>query len=145
MLPVNYAGLALIPLGVGLMVTEHFVPGFGVLGIGGIMAFVIGSVMLIDTDAPGFRIPWPLIAGAAAASALFLMLVLSLAVRARDRRSARKCRRRNLRARSRGNLESALGHPARARSSRAGDRHRRSVADRGARATRRNKMDRKST
>jgi membrane-bound serine protease (ClpP class) len=46
---------------------------------------VIGSIMLIDTDAPGFRIPWPLIAGAAAASALFLMLVLSLAVRARAR------------------------------------------------------------
>jgi membrane-bound serine protease (ClpP class) len=85
MLPVNYAGLALIALGVGLMVAEHFVPGFGVLGIGGIVAFVIGSIMLIDTDAPGFRIPWPLIAGAAAASALFLMLVLSLAVRSRAR------------------------------------------------------------
>lgn len=85
MLPVNYAGLALIALGVGLMVAEHFAPGFGVLGIGGIVAFVIGSVMLIDTDAPGFRIPWLLIAGAAAASALFLMLVLSLAVRARAR------------------------------------------------------------
>jgi len=85
MLPVNYAGLALIALGVGLMVAEHFVPGFGVLGIGGIVAFVIGSIMLIDTDAPGFRIPWPLIAGAAAASALFMMLVLSLAVRARAR------------------------------------------------------------
>ena len=85
MLPVNYAGLALIALGVGLMVAEHFVPGFGVPGIGGIAAFVIGSVMLIDTDAPGFRIPWLLIAGVAAASALFLMLVLSLAVRARAR------------------------------------------------------------
>jgi membrane-bound serine protease (ClpP class) len=85
MLPVNYAGLALIALGVGLMAAEHFVPGFGVLGIGGIVAFVIGSIMLIDTDDPGFRIPWPLIAGAAAASALFLMLVLSLAVRARAR------------------------------------------------------------
>ena len=63
MLPVNYVGLALIALGVGLMVAEHFVPGFGVLGLGGIVAFVIGSIMLIDTDAPGFRIPWPLIAG----------------------------------------------------------------------------------
>ena len=83
MLPVNYAGLALIALGVGLMAAEHFVPGFGVLGIGGIVAFVIGSIMLIDTEAPGFRVPWSLIAGAAAASALFLMLVLGLAVRAR--------------------------------------------------------------
>ncbi len=85
MLPVNYAGLALIALGVGLMAAEHFVPGFGVPGIGGIVAFVIGSVMLIDTDAPGFRIPWLLIAGTAGASALFLMLVFSLAVRARAR------------------------------------------------------------
>ena len=85
MLPVNYAGLALIALGVGLMVAEHFVPGFGVLGIAGIVAFVIGSIMLIDTDAPAFRVPWPLIAGAAAASALFLMLALGLALRARAR------------------------------------------------------------
>ena len=43
LLPVSYAGLALIALGIGLMVAEHFVPGFGVLGMGGIVAFVIGS------------------------------------------------------------------------------------------------------
>ena len=83
MLPVSYTGLALIALGVGLLVAEHFAPGFGVLGIGGIAAFVIGSIMLIDTDVPGYRIPWQLIAVTAAASAAFLLLVLNFALRAR--------------------------------------------------------------
>ena len=85
LLPVNYTGLALISLGIGLLVAEHFAPGFGLLGLGGITAFVIGSVMLIDTDAPGYRIPWPLIAGVTAASAGFLLVVLNFALRARQR------------------------------------------------------------
>jgi len=83
LLPVSYAGLGLIAFGVGLMVAEHFVAGFGVLGLGGIAAFVIGSIMLMDTDVPGHRISWQLVAGAAAASALFLLVVLNLAMRAR--------------------------------------------------------------
>jgi membrane-bound serine protease (ClpP class) len=85
LLPVSYTGLALIALGVGLLVAEHFVPGFGILGMGGITAFVIGSIMLIDTDVPGYRIPWQLIAGVTAASAGFLLLVLNFALRARQR------------------------------------------------------------
>jgi membrane-bound serine protease (ClpP class) len=83
MLPVSYTGLALIALGVGLLVAEHFAPGFGVLGIGGIVAFVIGSIMLIDTDVPGYSIQWQLIAAMAATSAAFLLLVLNFALRAR--------------------------------------------------------------
>lgn len=85
MLPVSYTGLALIVLGISLMVGEHFAPGFGVLGLGGVVAFVVGSIMLIDTDSPGYRIPWPLIAGVAAASAGFLLVVLNFALRARRR------------------------------------------------------------
>ena len=85
LLPVSYTGLALIALGVGLLVAEHFAPGFGLLGLGGIVAFVIGSVMLIDTDASAYRIPWPLIAGVTAASAGFLLVVLNFALRARQR------------------------------------------------------------
>lgn len=85
MLPFSYTGLALIVLGVSLMVGEHFAPGFGVLGLGGVAAFVMGSIMLIDTDSPGYRIPWPLIAGVAVASAGFLLLVLNFALRARHR------------------------------------------------------------
>lgn len=85
LLPVNYAGLGLIALGVGLLVAEHFAPGFGLLGLGGITAFVIGSVMLIDTEAPAYRIPWQMIAGVAVASVAFLLLVLNFALRARQR------------------------------------------------------------
>ena len=85
LLPVNYAGLALIVLGIGLMVAEAFVPAFGSLGIGGVIAFVIGSVILIDTDIPGYGIPFALIGGFAAASAAFLIFIASRLVKARNR------------------------------------------------------------
>ena len=85
MLPVNYAGLALILLGIAFMVGEAFLPSFGSLGIGGVIAFVIGSVMLIDTEVPGFGIAWPLIAGVALASAAFLVFVIGMALKARRR------------------------------------------------------------
>jgi membrane-bound serine protease (ClpP class) len=85
LLPVNYAGLALILLGVGLMVAEAFVPAFGSLGIGGVIAFVVGSVMLIDTEVPGFGVPLPLALGIGAASAVLLIGVASMALRARRR------------------------------------------------------------
>jgi membrane-bound serine protease (ClpP class) len=85
MLPVSYTGLALVVFGIGLMVAEHYAPGFGILGMGGITAFVLGSIMLIDTDVPGYRVPWQLIAGVAAASAGFLVVVLGFAMRARAR------------------------------------------------------------
>jgi membrane-bound serine protease (ClpP class) len=85
LLPVNYAGLALILLGIGLMVAEAFVPAFGSLGIGGVIAFIIGSVILIDTDIPGYGIPFALIGGFAAASAAFLIFIASRLVKARSR------------------------------------------------------------
>jgi membrane-bound serine protease (ClpP class) len=85
LLPVSYAGLALVLLGIGLMAAEVFFPAYGSLGVGGAIAFVVGSVMLIDTDVPGFGIPLPLILGIAAASAAFLIGVATLALRARRR------------------------------------------------------------
>lgn len=85
LLPESYAGLALVALGVGLMISEHFVPGFGVLGIGGIVAFVIGSVMLVNPDVADYSIPWSLIATASVASAALLAVVLNLVVGARKR------------------------------------------------------------
>jgi len=84
-LSVNYAGLALIALGVVLIVAESFVPSFGALGLGGIIAFVIGSVMLLDNEVPGFSIAWQLIAAMALAGALVLLAIVSFAVRARRR------------------------------------------------------------
>ena len=85
LLPVNYAGLALILLGIAFMVAEAFLPAFGSLGIGGLIAFVLGSIILIDADIPGLEIPYSLIGGAAAASAAFLILVLGMVVRGRRR------------------------------------------------------------
>jgi membrane-bound serine protease (ClpP class) len=84
-LSVNYAGLALIALGVLLIVAESFVPSFGTLGLGGIVAFVIGSVMLLDNEAPGFGVAWQLIAGMGFAGSLLLLGIVSFAVRARQR------------------------------------------------------------
>ena len=83
LLPVNYAGLALIALGAGLMIAEMFAPSFGILGLGGITAFVFGSIMLMDTDVPGFEIPMGLIGGIAVASALLLFLIIYLFLRSR--------------------------------------------------------------
>ncbi len=84
-LPINYAGLALLLLGVVFMVAEAFVPSFGTLGIGGLASFVAGSVMLFDTGAGDYEIAYPLIAGVALASALFLIGAVGLIVKARRR------------------------------------------------------------
>lgn len=85
LLPVNYAGLGLIVLGLAFMLAEAFLPSFGVLGIGGVIAFAFGAVMLIDTDLPGFGIPLALIGGVAAVSALFIFFVATMALKARQR------------------------------------------------------------
>jgi len=86
LLPVNYAGLALMLLGIAFMFAEVFLPSFGAIGVGGIVAFVLGSLLLIeDTELPGFEIPYALIAGAAAASAAFLILMVGMLVKSRRR------------------------------------------------------------
>ena len=86
LLPVNYAGLALILLGIAFMVAEAFLPAFGSLGVGGLIAFVIGSIILMEeATIPGFDIPYPLIAGVTAASAAFLFFIVGMAVRNRKR------------------------------------------------------------
>lgn len=85
MLPVNYAGLGLVLLGLACLVAEAFLPTFGVLGLGGIVAFAIGALMLINTDVPGYGIPLPLIAGLALGGAAFVAVVSSVALRARRR------------------------------------------------------------
>ena len=86
LLPVNYAGLALILLGIAFMVAEAFLPAFGSLGVGGLIAFVIGSIILMEeATIPGFDIPYALIAGVTAASAAFLFFVVGMAVRNRKR------------------------------------------------------------
>lgn len=84
-LPINYAGLALIVLGLAFIVAEMFVTSFGILGIGGVIAFVIGSVMLLDTEAPAFQLSLQLIGGFAVVSVLLLGGVITMLLRTRRR------------------------------------------------------------
>jgi membrane-bound serine protease (ClpP class) len=85
MLPISYAGLGLILLGIGFFVAEAFVPSYGVLGLGGIAAFVFGALLLIDSELPGFGIPMSLIGGLAFASALLVIGIAGMAAKARRR------------------------------------------------------------
>lgn len=85
LLPVNYAGLLLIALGLAFMVAEAFLPSFGTLGIGGIAAFVIGALILIDTELPGFGVSLAFIVPVAMVSAIFIAAVGGMALRARRR------------------------------------------------------------
>lgn len=84
-LPVNYAGLALIFLGIAFMIGEAFVPSFGALGLGGVIAFVAGSIMLMDTGGSDFALSLSLIFAVAACSAAFFILIIGMAIRARLR------------------------------------------------------------
>lgn len=85
MLPISYTGLGLIVLGIAFLVAEVFVPTSGALGIGGVLAFVIGAVVLVDTDVPGYGIPVHLIITLAVVSGLFVFMIVRMGVQARVR------------------------------------------------------------
>ncbi|HUE09822.1 MAG TPA: nodulation protein NfeD [Steroidobacteraceae bacterium] len=85
LLVVNYAGLALMALGIGLIVAEFFMPAFGSLGVGGLTSFVIGSIMLFDNHESGMRVAMPVIVGIAVAGGLIIVIIGWLAARARRR------------------------------------------------------------
>ncbi len=84
-LPVNYAGLGLLILGVIFMVSEAFVESFGALGIGGLVAFVMGSILLIDTEAGGYGVSLGLIVSFSVVSAVFVFGIIGMALKARQR------------------------------------------------------------
>jgi membrane-bound serine protease (ClpP class) len=86
-LPVNYAGLALLVLGVLLMAAEALIPGFGAIGLGGVVAFALGALFLFDPEQSDIPIQasWQVVAGLTAVSAAFFLGVLGMAVRARHR------------------------------------------------------------
>ncbi|MBM9515117.1 NfeD family protein [Desulfogranum marinum] len=83
-MPVNYAGLLLLIIGMAFMVAEAFVPSFGALGIGGIIAFVIGSIILMDE--PAFKISIPIISATAFTSAGLLILLAGKLITIRRRK-----------------------------------------------------------
>ena len=83
LLPINYSGLALILLGLAFMIAEAFLPSFGVVGFGGVVAFVIGALLLIDTELPGYGIPLPLVASIGVIAALLVGGTVHVALRSR--------------------------------------------------------------
>lgn len=85
-LPVNYAGAALILLGIGLMAAEAFSPSFGILGIGGLVAFLLGGAILIDTDVPQFQLSWPALGSVAIASLVMTLVFARLAFTSQKRK-----------------------------------------------------------
>jgi membrane-bound serine protease (ClpP class) len=82
-LSVNYAGLALVVVGIGLIVAEFFLPTYGSLGLGGLIAFIVGSLILFDTDVPGMNIGLPLIVSLATLGGLIVIGIAWLAARSR--------------------------------------------------------------
>ena len=84
MLPFSYAGLLLILLGIAFMVAEVFVAGFGILGIGGVVSFVFGSLLLFDTDTLGRTVSLSLIIAFSLLSLAFFIVVANLYVRSRS-------------------------------------------------------------
>jgi membrane-bound serine protease (ClpP class) len=84
-LPVNYAGLALLSLGIMFMLAEAFVPSFGALGFGGVIAFVIGSIILFDQQGTGYAVSLPLIFSLSFITAGFFLFIIGAAIKARER------------------------------------------------------------
>ncbi|HJV88578.1 MAG TPA: nodulation protein NfeD [Noviherbaspirillum sp.] len=86
LLPVNYAGLGLILLGLSFMIAEAFLPSFGIIGLGGVAAFIAGALMLIDTELPGYGIPLSLIVTVAVLSALLIVGMVGVVLKTRRRK-----------------------------------------------------------
>ena len=85
MLPVNFAGLGLIILGIALMIGEAYAPSFGALGIGGIAAFVFGAIIMFDSDIPGFGISIAFVLSLAIVFAALLIWLIGFILRLRRR------------------------------------------------------------
>ena len=87
-LPVNYGALALLGLGLALLVAEAFLPTFGVVGVGGLIAFVLGSLFLFDSAGSDVAVAWSIVLGAGGGLACFILVVGAVVAR-RGRQPAR--------------------------------------------------------
>lgn len=85
-LPLNYAGAALIVLGLGLLIAEVFIASYGLLALGGVVAFALGALMLVDTDVEGLRIDWPLVLAMSAIMGVSVLLAGSYGLAAQARK-----------------------------------------------------------
>jgi membrane-bound serine protease (ClpP class) len=83
MIPFSYAGLLLIILGIAFMIAEVFVTGFGILGIGGVIAFAFGSLLLFDADTLGSGVSIPLVIAFSLVSLVFFIFVLQFIIKSR--------------------------------------------------------------
>ncbi len=86
LLPISYAGLGLIALGLGLMIAEALTPTLGILGVGGAASFLLGSVMLMDTEVPAYQIALPVILALAVVSLAMIWMMVSMALKSRKQR-----------------------------------------------------------
>lgn len=85
-LPVNFAGIGLVLLGIGLVIAEAMAPSFGILGVGGVGALMLGAIVLFDSEVPGLELSWPVLAGVALSSAIFSFVVARLAITSRRKK-----------------------------------------------------------
>ncbi len=85
LLPINYAGAALVLVGIGLMIAEAHIGAFGTIGVGGIVAFAIGALMMFPSQVPGFELSRAVVIGAAIGSAALFLLALAALLRSRKR------------------------------------------------------------
>lgn len=86
LLPINYVGFSLLLLGITFMIIEVLISSFGVLGIGGIVAFVTGSILLLDINSPGYQIAWSLITAMTVVTIIFFTILITMAIRAMRRK-----------------------------------------------------------
>jgi membrane-bound serine protease (ClpP class) len=98
-LPLNYTGAGLVLLGLAFMTAEAFIPSVGILGIGGLIAFVFGATLLFDAESPHFQLSWAVIISSALTCGLLFAVVLGYAWR-------------SFRAPVTTGTDSIVGHPA---------------------------------
>jgi membrane-bound serine protease (ClpP class) len=87
LLPVNYAGVGLVLLGIGLMAAEAFTPTLGLVGVAGAAIFALGSLFMFDSSQPAFALSIPVVVSATLVIALLLAIMLAVSVRAHRRKS----------------------------------------------------------